>query len=111
MSEAAEVSVHDVDGHLHRVKMKIVRLGHLQHTQMNRWVLVSGETNVADFSGLFGGENRLVRSFWSEETIWIFETNVLMKLSEIKVISPQAFEALIDLFRGLGACAAIILCH
>ena len=50
--EGAEVCVHDVDGHLNGVEVEVVLLRGFEHAEMDGGILVAGEADVADLSGL-----------------------------------------------------------
>ena len=53
LREAAEVRVHDVDRHLHRIEMEAMVLRHFQHVEVDVRIFVSGESDEADLAGLF----------------------------------------------------------
>ncbi len=111
LDEAAEVGVHDVERHLAGVEVEVVGSALIEHTEMDRGVLMAGEADVADFSGLLGGEDGFERAVGSEETVGVFETDVFVELDEVDVIGLKTLEGFIDLDGGGGFGAAVEFGH
>lgn len=90
--------VHDVQRHLHRIKLESVLRGGFKHSKMHVRILVSGEANVAGSSRPPRFEQCLCSTLFIEETIRIFEANHFVKLQEIDVIDLEPTQRFIDLF-------------
>jgi len=111
MFKTAKMSVHDIERHLDRVKFELVFRRQVQHVQMNRWVFMSGESDITNFTGLFSRQRRFQGATGREDPIRVVHPNDFMKLQQVDVIRLQAFEAFIDLSLGTLPTAAIDLGH
>ena len=72
--------------------MELMLRGGFKHAQVNRRILVPGESDVTNFTGLFRFEHRFQRSALSENPIRIFHANDFVELHQVHVISLQALQ-------------------
>src|SRR6185369_15101185 len=68
------MSIHYVQRHLHGVEPEAVPRGNFQHVEMNSWILMTGESNEAEFSSLLRFHQRSIRTFGIEYSMRIFES-------------------------------------
>ena len=73
-------------------KLNPLRLGHLQHVQMNVRILVAGEPDVAQLPGLTRLEQRRVGPLLIEDPMGILVSENLVMLDQVDVIHLQALE-------------------
>src|SRR5947208_8188789 len=109
--EALEVRVHHVQRHLDRVEPEPVLRGRLEHPEVNRGVLVSRETDIADPPRIPRLEGGLDRPALSEDPVRILPPNDLVELQEIDDVYLESLERLLDLPGGCGPCLAVDLGH
>ena len=87
--EAAEVSIHHIQGHLHCIEVEFVFGGNFQHAEMNEWILMASETDVTHFAGLFRLLHGFHRAARSKDAVRVFHADDLMKLHEVNAISLE----------------------
>ena len=81
--EAPVVNVEHVDGHLHGVEMEPVRARHVEHVAVDVGILVPGESDEAELSGLARRHERLDRASLGEAPLRIVLADDLVDLDEI----------------------------
>jgi len=101
--EGTEVRVHDIDGHLNRVEVEAVFLRGLEHAEVDGWVFVAGESDVADFAGLSRCYGGFDRSAGCEDAVGVFHADDLVELDEVDGVGlkpAQGFFKLLVVFLG-----------
>src|SRR5579859_7357979 len=88
--EAVEMSVHDIQGHLHRIEAELVREGSFQHFEMDVGTLVPGEADVADLSALLGFQNSFHPASGGKYAVGIAVANHFVELQQVDVVGLQA---------------------
>ena len=86
------MGVHDIQRHLHRVEMEIIFRGRLEHPKVNEWILVSGETDVADFTGLASLQHGFLSSALAKNSVRIVRSNYFMMLEQVDVVGLKSFQ-------------------
>src|SRR5256886_5705988 len=109
--EAAEVRIHHVERHLHGVEVEFVLSGEVEHTQVDRWILVACETDIADLAGFLSFHHRFECPTFSEDAIRVFETDDFVELHQVDAVSLQALKTCVDLPRGFRFGTAIDFVH
>ena len=84
--QAAELRVENVQRHLRRIEMEVVRRRLLQHAQMHHRILVPCKSDEANLSGLFGRDGSFERAALTEDAVRIVESQNLVELEQIDVI-------------------------
>src|SRR5579862_1792581 len=82
-----------------------------QHVQMNLWIFVSGESDVADLAGFLRFEHRFVGSALREYAVGIVEPDYLVMLNQVDVIGLQPLQGGFDLLPCEVLSAAVNLRH
>ena len=100
------MGVHDVDGHLRRVPVE----GLGEHLEMNAWVFVAGETDVADLAFFPSFESGLHTALL-KHPIRIVVVVVLVELPEINVVGLEAAQAFFEIALAAGVVALAVLGH
>ncbi len=111
VGEGAEVGVHDVDGHLDGVEVDAVLMGHVDHAEVDDGVLVAGESDVAEFAGLLGGESGFHGSAGYEDAVGVFHADDLVELDEVDHVGLESAEGLFELAVECGGGAAVDFGH
>src|SRR5204863_2314585 len=109
--ETPKMCVHDVQWHLHGVEAEFVGRGDLQHAEMNEWILMASKSDVTDLSGSLGLYHGLDCATGREDPVRVFQSNDLVELHQVDVISLQSFQGFIDLASGGSFGAAVDLGH
>src|SRR5664280_3735078 len=78
-----KMRVHYVERHLDRIEGETVIRRHLQHIQMDPWVLVPRETNIAEFSRFPSLDERGIGPFVIKDPVRVFVPEHLVVLDEI----------------------------
>src|SRR4029077_7655686 len=101
----SKMRVEEIEGHLNGIKTKVMPPCSFKHVQMNVGILVSGESDEANLSGLTGRGKRFHSPARGENTICIVEANHLVMLQEIDFVQAQPLQRLVQLAgrRLLGA--------
>ena len=103
--KAAELAVHDVQGHLDRGP----RVGLVEHLQMDRRVLVAGEAQEADLPLLLGLEGVFDRTPCGEDPVGVVVVDDLVELPEVEMIGAEPAQAVFQVRLGvLGGPAAAL---
>ena len=87
--EAAEVRIHHVERHLHRVEREALLARHFEHVEMDVRILVPGEADVAELARLPRLEQRSVGALLVEDPVGILEADDLVMLHEIDAIGLE----------------------
>src|SRR5262249_46640975 len=102
--EAPVVGIHHVNRHLSRVPRVVLS----QHFQMNTWIFVAGETDVADLPRLLSFESCL-QSPLLDYPVGITIVDHLMKLPQIDAVCAEAPQAVLEIpFRTLVVALAVL---
>ena len=80
MSKATEVSIHQVQGHLHSVELEPVLGGRFQHVEMNTRILMPGKADEPNLARLLGGHKGLHRTAGGKDSVGIVEAEDFMML-------------------------------
>src|SRR5271156_4288408 len=92
LGKRAEMRIHDINRHLNRVEMKAVMLGHGEHSEMYRWIFMSGKPDVTNLARLPCSDRSFKRSSGRKDAVRVFQPNHFVKLHEIDHIGLQATE-------------------
>ena len=111
MLKAAEMRIHHIQRQLHAVESKVMFCGDLQHPKMNDWVLVPGESDVADLARLFCLEHGFLRATLGKDPIRVLHPDHLVMLQQIDMVGLQALEGVFDLLGCPLPRAAVDLGH
>ncbi len=87
--EAVVVRVHDVEGHLDRVEVKVVRARRLQHVQVDLRALVAREPDEAQLPRVARGHERLDGAARREAALGVVHADDLVNLHEIDDVGAQ----------------------
>ena len=90
--------VQHVQRHLHGVEPELLLCGNLQRPQVDDRVLVPGETDVSDLTGLLRLQHGCHRAVFGEDAIRVFHSNDLMMLHQVDAVRLQALQAFVNLF-------------
>ena len=91
--------------------MEVVRLGHLEHPQVDERVLVPGEPDEAQLALFFRFENPRHRAVLAEDLIRVFHADDLVVLHEVEPVGLEAGKRFLDLAHGGLLGAAVDLGH
>jgi hypothetical protein len=80
LSKATEVSIHQVQGHLHSVELEPVLGGSFQYVEVNARILMPGEADEPNLARLFGGDESLHRPSGGKDPVGIVEAEDFMML-------------------------------
>jgi hypothetical protein len=86
-----------VERHLDCIQSETVIRRHLQHTQMDLWVLVPRKTDIAEFYSFPGLHERGIRSFVIKDPVRVSVSDHLVVLDEINHVDLEATERLVKL--------------
>src|SRR6202041_152907 len=75
VAKTPKMSVHHVQGHLHRVEREVMFLGGLQHAEMNDRIFVPREPGEPDFARFVRGLESFDYAVLGEAAIGVFKTN------------------------------------
>ncbi len=78
---------------------------------MDLGALVSGETDVANLSGLLCGERGFEAAVFAENDFRIGHPDHFMELQQVEMIGLQTLEGLVDLLGGRFARVAVDFGH
>ena len=95
--------VHDVERHLHGVKLELVLRGHLQHPQMHHRIFVPGEAEVAKLAGLLRLDHRLLRAVFLKDAVRVFHPDDLVMLHQVNAVGLQALQRFVNLLARRAA--------
>ena len=109
--EAAEVRIHHVERHLHRVKLKTVFTRDFEHVKMNARIFMTSETDETNLTGVARLYERGVGPLLVEDAMRIFVTKNLVVLDQIDVIGLHSLQRLLELFCRSFLRATVNLCH
>src|SRR5450759_979958 len=88
---------HYAERHLERIEGDTVIRRNLQHIQMDSWVLVPRETNIAEFSRLPSLHERGIGPFVIKDPVRVFVPEHLVVLDEIDHVDLEATERFVEL--------------
>src|SRR6516162_6226992 len=108
--ETAKMCVHDVQWHLHCVKMKPVLQSNFEHPEVNQRIFMSSEADVPDFARFLCFQHRFLRSALGEYPVRIFHSDNLVMLHQIDVIGLEALQGFVNLLFGFLPCPPVNLC-
>src|SRR5208283_4590403 len=83
--EALIVSIHYVEGHLHRIELEIVLVGDLEHVLVNVWALVPSKADIAELSSCAGLHHNFHRTACRKNALGIVHADDLVKLQQVEV--------------------------
>jgi hypothetical protein len=111
LTERPEVSIHHINRHLRRIKVKAMSLRNLQHAQVHRRVLMTGKANVSDLASLPGRDRRFDRPAFRKDAVGVLHAYHFVKLDQIDHVGLKPPQRLFQLLviRVLGP--PIHLCH
>ena len=94
--EAAEVRVHDVEGHLDGVETEVVLARQLEHAEVDDRVFVTREADEAAFARLL----RFLQSFDGtariESAVGVFQPDAFVELPEVEVVGLEALKGIVE---------------
>src|SRR5580704_8173421 len=105
------MGVHDIERHLYRIEMKLIFCRHIEHSQVNEWILVSGKTDVADFPCFSGLQHRFLSSAFAKDAVGVLGTNHFVMLEEINVVGLQSLQRIVQLTCRFFFGPTIDFCH
>ncbi len=110
-SKTAVVGIHDVERHLDRVEGEAVFIGHFQHVQMDKRILVAGEADVAQLARFFCFQEHLVGAVFVEDAVRVFEADDFMVLDEIDAVGLEPAKGFVQLPLRFPPGAAVDFGH
>jgi hypothetical protein len=86
------MSVHNFDGHLHRIEVEAMLLRHCEHVVVNVRIFVAGEADESDLPCLLRIENRSHPATLAKDAVRIVETDDLVVLKQIDLVRLEALQ-------------------
>src|SRR5205085_9552400 len=86
LSEAAEMSIHNVVREHDGVELKAVVMSNLQHAEVNRRVFVPGKPDIPQLARLLRIEEGVDGSVIVENAIRVLHSNHFMELQQVDVV-------------------------
>ncbi len=111
MGEAAEVGVHDIDGHLDGVEVEAVLVRDFQHPPVDERVFVAGEADEADLAGLPRFQDGFQRTALGEDAVRVLHPQDFVELDQVQVVRLEPRQRLVELTGRRGFGTAVELGH
>ena len=105
------MGVHDVEWHLHGVKVEFAGAGFIEHAQVNERIFVAGEADETDLARLLCFQHGFHGAAFGENAVGVFQTDHFVELHQVDVIGLETLERLVDLAGGFRFGAAVDFGH
>src|SRR5664279_2621346 len=95
--KAVEVSVHNVEWHLHCIEPESMLRRAFEHIRVDAWILMAGKADVAEFSGLTSLLQCGICPLLVKNPVRIFVAEYLMVLDEVNAIDAESAQRFVEL--------------